>query len=169
MDDITLLRRAVDDATRLLDGIRPDQRELPTPCPDFSVGQLVDHLVEGAEMFAVAVDGGSESQDLSWKSVSGRLVAAFEARSSLDGTVTVPYAELPTAVALQHALGETAIHATDLAKSTGQSLSDDAVYERVFDVVGPEWRVENVLGPAVPCPDSASLIDRVQAFAGRTV
>ena len=44
MDDITLLRRAVDETTRLIDGVRPDQLAAPTPCEAFTVQQLIEHL-----------------------------------------------------------------------------------------------------------------------------
>ena len=169
MDDITLLRRAVDDATRIIDAVQDDQLGLPTPCPDFTVGQLIGHLAEGAEMFAAAADGLAPEASPAWKVAADHLLTAFTRPGALDGTVTVPYAELPGEVAVHHALGEIAIHTTDIARATGQSLGDDEVYERVFTAVTPDWRVENVLGPEVPCPDGATLLERVQAFAGRSV
>jgi uncharacterized protein (TIGR03086 family) len=169
MDDIALLRRAVDDASRLIGGVRDDQLDLVTPCPDFTVRQLIAHLAEGMEMFAAASDGSAPEADPAWKAASDHVVAAFARPGGLEGTVTVPYAELPAIVALQQALGETAMHATDIARATGQSLGDTEVYESVFRVVTPDWRVENVLGPEVPCPEGAPLLDRVQAFAGRAI
>ena len=168
MDDTTLLRRSLDDATRIIDGIGTDQLALPTPCPDFNVEQLVAHLTEGHEMF-VAAERGDASTDRSWASVAKRLVAAAEGPGAPDDLVTLPYGEFPRSVVVQQALGETAIHAADLARSTGQSLGDDAVYERVFAVVTDDWRVEGVLAPAVACADDAPLADRVLAFAGRKI
>ena len=41
MDDLTLLRRAVDDAARIIDGVGTDQLGSSTPCPDFTVEQLI--------------------------------------------------------------------------------------------------------------------------------
>lgn len=169
MDDITLLRRAVDETTRLVDGIRTDQLDRPTACPDFSVGQLLAHLVEGTDMFAAGLGGDDAPTDDSWKAAGQRLLAAVEAPGALDGMVTLPYGEFPATVVLQQALGEVAIHTCDLARATGQSITDTAVYERVFDVVGDEWRVEGVLGPAQPCAGDAPLADRVLAFAGRRI
>ena len=168
MDDITLLRRAVDDATRLIDGISENQRSASTPCPDFTVEQLIEHLKEGAAMFADAL-GAPGVADSSWKAIGQRLVDALSAPGALDGTVALPYGEFPGTVVLQQALGEVAIHACDIAQATGQSIGDDEVYGRVFAVVGDEWRVDGVLGPAVPCADDAPLATRVLAFAGRAV
>jgi uncharacterized protein (TIGR03086 family) len=169
MDDITLLRRAVDDATRIIDGITPAQLGLPTPCPDFTVGQLVAHLVEGVEMFSAALDPSSASAGDEWKAAGQRVAAAAETPGAADAPIALPYGEFPRIVVIQQALGEIAIHAADLARATGQPLGDDAVYERVFAVVGEEWRVDGVLGPAVPCADDAPLADRVLAFAGRAI
>ena len=169
MDDTALLRRAVDDASRLIDGVREDQLDLPTPCPDFTVGQLIAHLAEGMEMFAAASDGSAPEAEPAWKSAGDHVVAAFERPGALDGTTELPYGEFPSVVCLQQAIGETAIHASDIARATGQSLGDDDVYESVFRVITPDGRVENVLGPELPCPDGASLLDRVQAFAGRAI
>jgi uncharacterized protein (TIGR03086 family) len=169
MDDTTLLRRAVDDATRIIDGIPADRLDGPTPCPDFTVRQLVSHLVEGNEMFVTALGGAPASGEQTWKSVGERLVQAAEGPGAPEDPITLPYGEFPRAVVIQQALGETAIHAADLAHSTGQAIGDDAPYDRVFAVVGDEWRGDGVLAPAVPCADDAPLIDRVLAFAGRKV
>ena len=167
MDDSTYLRRAVDDATRILDGIRPDQLAGPTPCEDFTVEQLATHLVEGAEMMATHLDGGGPTSEQSWGEVSKRLVTAGQT-PGVD-PVTLPYGEFPRAVVIQQAYGEILIHAADLARATGQSIGDDALYERVFDVITDVWRVDGVLDPARPCADDAPLADRVLAFAGRKI
>lgn len=169
MDDIKLLRRAVDDASRIIDGVKADQLGLPTSCPDFTVQQLIAHVAEGMEMFAAASDGGSPEAEPEWKAAGDHVVTAFSRPGALDGTIELPYGELPATVCLQQAIGETAIHASDIARATGQPLADDDVYESVFRVVTQDWRMENVLGPELPAPAGASLLDRVQAFAGRAI
>lgn len=168
-NDTALLRRAADETTRLLDGLTDAQRALPTPCPDFTVGQLVEHLAEGAQMMASALDPSGSATDGSWKAVAQRLVAAAEAPVDGSTPTTLPYGEFPRSVVIQQALGEIAIHTCDVAKATGETLRDAAVYERVFDVITDDWRVDGVLDAARPCDDGAPLVDRVLAFAGRTV
>lgn len=168
VNDTTYLRRAVEDATRILDGIRPDQLDGSTPCEDFTVQQLVTHVVEGAEMMTTHLDGGPPSADQSWGSVSKRLVAAGELGAP-DDVISLPYGEFPRSVVVQQAYGEILIHAADLARATGQTIGDDAAYERVFDVVNDVWRTDGVLGPERPCASDAPLADRVLAFAGRKI
>jgi uncharacterized protein (TIGR03086 family) len=168
MDDIKLLSKAIDDATRIIDAIRPDQLDGATPCEDLTVQQMVTHLAEGHEMFVTAL-GGEASSDQSWASVAKRLLAAASGPGAPDDKVELPYGEFPRSVVIQQVLGETAIHAADLARATGQAIGDAAIYERVFDVITEDWRVEGVLAAAQPCDDSAPLADRVLAFAGRKI
>lgn len=168
MDDTKLLSRSLDDAKRIMDGIRPEQLDDPTPCEDFTVRQLVAHLVEGHEMMAACLDGGEQAESPAWDAVRARLAAAADLGKP-DDVVELPYGEFTREIVVQQALGETAIHAADLARATGQSLGDDAIYERVFEVVNEGWRVEGVLAPELPAPAGASLADRVLAFAGRKI
>jgi uncharacterized protein (TIGR03086 family) len=168
MEDTALLRRAVDDATRIINGIKTDQRDDPTPCEELSVGQLVDHLVSGLDDFSVRLDGGAPSEP-AWSAVGPRLASAFEAPGALDGDLELAYGTFPRTTVLHHALGEVAIHTADLARATGQAIGDDEVYERALKVVGPEWRVEGVLGPELPCAADAPVADRLLAFAGRKI
>ena len=44
MDIIGLHDRAVDETARLVDGVRPEQLGLPTPCPDWDVRALLTTL-----------------------------------------------------------------------------------------------------------------------------
>jgi hypothetical protein len=100
--------------------------------------------------------------------VSKRLVAAGELGSP-DDVITLPYGEFPRSIVVQQAYGEILIHAADVARATGQTIGDDAAYERVFDVITDIWRTDGVLGPELPCASDAPLADRVLAFAGRKI
>ena len=45
VDEVTLLRGVLDKTGDLLAGVRDDQWHLATPCPEFDVRALSDHLV----------------------------------------------------------------------------------------------------------------------------
>ena len=59
-DDLAVerLADAVPVTGNLVDAIEPGQWELPTPCPDWSVRDVVNHLVFGHRRFAAALTGG---------------------------------------------------------------------------------------------------------------
>ena len=45
MDQETAYRRTVEGWAALVEGVRPGQWELPTPCEDWDVRALVNHVV----------------------------------------------------------------------------------------------------------------------------
>ena len=89
---------------------RPDQLDNPTVCADFTVRDLINHVVSGATMFAIAFDQGSVPDDelapllgdVLGDDYKGACTAAFENAGAaftrpgaLDGTVTLPFGEFP--------------------------------------------------------------------------
>jgi uncharacterized protein (TIGR03086 family) len=169
VDDVTLLKRSLADASRIIDGIGPDQFGAPTPCPDFTVQQLLDHLVLGDGVYAVALGGAAELPDGGWHGVAPLLEAGAEMPGDPDAPITMRHGTFSRAAVIRMALLETAVHAADLARATGQQLGDDAVYEAVFGLIPDQFRMAGVLSPAVPCAEDAPLLDRVLAFAGRAI
>ena len=167
-----LLRRAVDEATRLVDGVRPDQLQGATPCEEFTVQQLIDHMVEGAASMASGISGASASP-ASWKDAGQLLVAAVERPGALDGNITLPWGEFPGSVVLDQAVMETSTHAADLAKATGQAIDDVEAYDDLLEVaksvITDEWRQPGVFGPEQKAPAGATSVDRLLALAGRKV
>ena len=53
-----LLERALDQAGTIVGRVRVDQASLPTPCTEFDVRALVNHLVFDMQTFAAGVRGG---------------------------------------------------------------------------------------------------------------
>ena len=56
-DSIRVLSRALDQAGDVLARVRPEQLDGPTPCSDWTVGRLVDHLVADPGNFALMLHG----------------------------------------------------------------------------------------------------------------
>src|SRR5690242_7696960 len=50
--------RAAATATTVVSSIKPEQYDDPTPCADWNVRQLLNHLTGGTKMFTVMVAGG---------------------------------------------------------------------------------------------------------------
>ena len=78
------LEQALELTGRLVAGVKPDQWDLPTPCTEWNVRQLVDHLVSGQQLFARVLRGEPFEQAVAdLRSVDDRLAddaaAAYDA------------------------------------------------------------------------------------------
>ena len=56
-DPVTLLEQIYDHTESVLAEIGPDQYELPTPCTEWNVRELVNHVIGSVHFMASAVGG----------------------------------------------------------------------------------------------------------------
>jgi len=171
--DLTTLKTALDQAAGMLDRVDAGDVTRPTPCSDWDVGSLVDHLVASPGNFATMVRGErpdwsapTPHLDAGWpeafRSSSADLLAAWDA---VQG-------DPPTVPSWQCA--ELAVHTWDLGIALDAPLDglDPAPAEEGLAFMTanlkPEMR-EGAFGPEQPAPAGASAYDRIAAFAGRTV
>jgi uncharacterized protein (TIGR03086 family) len=189
MDSLQMLQRSVDEAGRLVDTVTPDQLGLPTPCSEWTVRDLINHITGGSTLFAVSAEQGSVPDDEMGRLMGGdnlgddyrgafhaatdRALAAFRQPGVLEKVVTLPFGEMPAGVALDIAIYDVTTHAVDLARATGQTVGDTELLEAALQVGkqmdGPQLRQPGVFGPEQPAPSGASAADRLLAFAGRTI
>jgi uncharacterized protein (TIGR03083 family) len=54
---VALYRASTDRAVVVAEAVRPEQLALPTPCAEWTVQQLIDHLVGGTAYLLAAVAG----------------------------------------------------------------------------------------------------------------
>ena len=57
MDIVELYERALDQAGQIVAGVSPDQFGLPTPCSEWDVRTLLEHVVGGNWNSAAAAEG----------------------------------------------------------------------------------------------------------------
>jgi uncharacterized protein (TIGR03086 family) len=190
VDSVAAMSRVIAETESVVDSIGDEQWDLPTPCTDWTVRDLVNHLTGGATMFATAVEEGSVSDELvgklmgsdilgddpkgAFRAAADRADAAFRGADDLDMIVKLPFGEMPANIALNIAIFDVAVHAVDVAKATGQpDAVDNDVLAAALEVgklmIGPEMRVPGVFGPEIAVDDHASLEDRLAAFAGRAI
>ncbi|TDB87873.1 TIGR03086 family protein [Actinomadura sp. KC216] len=171
----------------ILAGVDDARLADPTPCADYSVGDLIDHVDVVADGFtALALRKYSESADREpsaanlapgWRDVVAEhlraLGAAWDDPAAWEGGTDVGGGlELANDVWGKITLTEIVVHGWDLAKATGRpaDMPEEAV-RRCFDHVAtfvPNAPVPALWGPAVEVPADAPLIDRVVAITGRT-
>jgi uncharacterized protein (TIGR03086 family) len=172
-DSLAVLARGLDQAERLLGCVREDHLRRPTPCEEWDVADLADHMVAGIANFERVVRG----QDVDWTAptphVEGDHAAAF--RVHADGLIAA-WRAAPDEAALpgpDWQTAEVAVHSYDLATALGQRTGelDAAVAERGLAFMRanlkPEMR-STAFGPEQPAPEGADPYRRIAAFAGRT-
>ena len=174
----------------LVGGIPADLLDAPTPCPDYTVGDLVEHVGGAATAFTGAatkdmsdVTATGPSGDASrlgddWRTRIPRdligLAEAWRDPDAWTGMTRAGGVELPGEVAGLVALDEMVIHGWDLARAVGQDYTCDlpsleAVHGFVaqFSAPGQEAARAGLFGPVVDVPAEATLLDRVVGLAGR--
>ena len=183
LSPVESLRTSLDDTGRLITGVRAEQWNHPTPCTEWSVRDLVNHLITGNELFARVLLGESAgavptSTDVrpdhadAYRESAEALLAAFASPGAMDRLVTVPSGTVPGVVALHLRLVEALVHGWDLARATGQPLRyDEEIAERALEFtrmsladVPPD---RSPFGPPRPVPDDAPALERLAACLGR--
>jgi len=174
----------------LIAGITDEQLGEPTPCPRYSLGDLLDHVDDLAQAFThaatkqVPAEGGpSPSGDGrrledGWRThIPKRLLAMAEAwrdPAAWEGATAAGGVELPGEIAGLVALNETMVHGWDIAQATGHAYDvEPESAEQCIQVMGPRPGEERPVGDDVPfgrpreVAVDASPLDRLVATMGR--
>jgi len=145
-------------------GISPGQLDNPTPCSEFTVRGVLEHMIGGATVFAATFRGDEPGTPDVGDVLAGfgpaltELASALHGPGALDGTVTAPFGEVPAARFARFVVLDGLVHGWDLATSTGQA------YEPADALVA---EVESFAAEAAPTPAGATPIERLAAFTGR--
>ena len=180
---------ALTEATGLVDGLvaglTPAHREMKTPCKEWTVHDLVNHMVNtsktvaamaSADMSAMPTEGTDhlpEGPLNGWNDGRAAIVAAATGEN-LSALRETPFGEVPGAMVVSVGVADLLTHGWDLARATDQSIapSDDLVAfgRQTWEmVIQPEARNGDAFDAEQPCADDASAIDKLAAFTGRTV
>ncbi|WP_369634323.1 TIGR03086 family metal-binding protein, partial [Nocardia sp. JMUB6875] len=169
MNPSELPARAAQTMVTIIDAIKPDQLDAPTPCREFDVRALISHLLhwspvlEGAgnKQPTPAPDGpetGHTPDD--WpRALESRVTAtaaAWSVPEAWTGSAPFDTGELPAHLAGGMVLTELVIHGWDLAKATAQQPIWDPdllayLYEEVTNTA-ETGRQMGIYGPEVPVP-----------------
>lgn len=181
MDPIQRIETATARTAEIVKGVKMDQLSNPTPCSEFDVRLLLNHMIGGLEMLRQAAAGekaarpeGDQFGDDPGKAYDERrkrLLDTIKGEGVLEKTWEMPFAPMPGQMMASIAFVEHVTHGWDLAKATGQdtTIPDDLLKESL-EVVTPMdamWRMPGVCGPKVDVPDDASETDKFAAFMGR--
>lgn len=164
----------------IIAGVKPDQLDLPTPCTEWNVRELENHLVGWARSFAARESGEEAAGDpAGYQSGDDPAQEFDDARltlvGALDRKLSAPADPAQTEGFPPSALttmltGEYVLHGWDLATATGQPVpftdQEAEVSLGMRSFLTAESRGP-MFGPEVPAPAGATPLQEFIAFSGR--
>jgi uncharacterized protein (TIGR03086 family) len=158
-------------------GIRADQLDSPTPCAEFTVRGVLEHMIGGATTFAAAFRGiepGPPDTSAVLATFGPALTGLAEAMHSpgaLDRTIQAPFGDVPGDTFARFVVLDGLVHGWDLATATGQPYEPpDALVAEVqafAPSVVESLRDGDIFASAVEPRSPATPIERLVAFTGR--
>jgi uncharacterized protein (TIGR03086 family) len=184
-DLVALHQRGVEEFGARVRAIGADQWRLPTPCAEWDVRALVNHLVgenlwvppllEGKTMEEVGdrFEGDLLGDDpkAAWEESAAGATAAVRQEGVLTRTVHVSFGDISGEEYVSQLTDDLVIHAWDLARATGSDERlDTELVEFVFAHLAPQVeqaRAAGVFGPRVDPPPGVNRQTELLAMTGR--
>jgi uncharacterized protein (TIGR03086 family) len=172
-NDLAVLSRALDQLAGLLDELPAGALGARTPCEDWTVADLVDHVVAAPATFARMVRGESVDWSVPTPSAGPDPAAAFRS-SGEDLLRSWREQDSPSgAPGVEWQCAELAVHTWDLATALGRSTGtlDPQPAEVGLAFLRANLTEDNrgpAFGPVRQVPEGADAYERVAAFAGRS-
>jgi len=175
MQEHELITLAAPPTLAVVHGIREDRMTAPTPCREFTVGDLIDHLLHWGPPLARASrhsDGVPQPGGNPLERQIEMLVAAWSVPAAWQGTTSITGTEeFPARMIGMMAVTELVVHGWDLARATGQPASwDPELLALLHDEVAKTaqlGREMGAFGAEVPVPRTAPVLDRLLGLTGR--
>jgi uncharacterized protein (TIGR03086 family) len=178
-DPVELYRLATTRAVEVAEGVETGQLGLPTPCREWTVQDLLDHMVGGTEYLLAAMDGrdpkppSATVADDYHRGVTAVLAGLAEP-GALELTCMSPLGfEWPVGQAVAGTFMDALVHTWDLARATGQDETmDPALVDACIALFLPEMpergRAAGIIGPAVDVGPDAPPQAQLLGAMGRT-
>jgi uncharacterized protein (TIGR03086 family) len=183
-----MMAKAATSVVEVARNVKPDQLTAPTPCPDWDVRALVNHLMfwsafrselAARKVSAPADDPLTEETDFTasgdWPQAfadqMSKAVAAWAEPGALDGNTGLAGGSMPAKMIAMMMVGELVVHGWDLARATGQRISPDpavlATAHEMATAMGEQGRKMGAFGAEVDVPEGAPMLDRILGLSGR--
>jgi uncharacterized protein (TIGR03086 family) len=176
-DELASAEAALGALQHVLHPISRDELSKSTPCSEYDVRQLTDHLMNSITLLGGAAGAElpeRDSEDSVERQIVGAARPALDAwhRRGLDGTVSLGPNELPGTFAVSILSVEFLVHGWDYAAATNHPINvaeslADYVLGLAKNVINPQTRAAVGFDDAVAVSDDAPALDRLIAFTGR--
>jgi uncharacterized protein (TIGR03086 family) len=163
--------------------IGSDQLDEPTPCTQFTVRGVLEHMIAGATSFAAAFRGestpsadsnGPTDPVVRFGQAMTVLADAMHSPGALDRTIVAPFGDVPGQAFAGFVVLDGLVHGWDLATATGQPYQPPDPLVAAVDTfarkaIVPAMREADMFAAPVEAPADATPIERLVAFTGRPV
>jgi uncharacterized protein (TIGR03086 family) len=181
MDAIERIEKATGHTSTIVHGVKDGQLGDQTPCSEFDVRALLNHMIGGLDMLNIAASGGKATRPegdqfgaepgKDYDERRARLLETLRSGDVVSNNWEMPFGSMPGQMMAGIAFVEHVTHGWDLAKATGQDTTiPEHLVDEALGVVTPMdqmWRMPGVCGPKIEIPDSASKTDQFAGFMGR--
>jgi uncharacterized protein (TIGR03086 family) len=184
VDRITQFARAQAVATQVIGSITDDQLLLPTPCSEWNVRDILNHILDGDLLVIAWIQGETPPEDRSYLGpdpqtvILERLAACYALVAAqagdLERIITPRMGPMSVDAVAARRIDDLVAHLWDLAVATGQPVDYDpelvesvlAHYRERLDGLPREGKP---VDEPQPVPDGATAADRLAAYLGRSV
>jgi uncharacterized protein (TIGR03086 family) len=165
----TIITRGLDQLGELLGAVTPDDVGRATPCSEWTVAELSDHIVNSVAGMAIMAGGGTPDWASSTHHDDPESALQREGRALVQA-LAAGEGGFPDGMAA----AELSVHAYDLAAALGKATAelDPDVAEMGYAFMTSSMTDDmrgDAFGPAQPAPADADAYQRIAAFAGRSV
>lgn len=176
--------RALDATGAIVAAVDSAQLGAPTPCKEWDVHDVLNHLVGSLHVFAAALSGTDSGADHesdwlggdpqgAWAAAAEVDRAAWHRPDVLSGTVHSPIGTLPAPTAGRAHLIEVVVHGLDIAVAIGRTdLADEELCAELLGMLRSTgvdaFRKPGIFGPEVSVAEDAPAHRRLLAYLGRT-
>lgn len=184
MDPIAQLDHILPKVSDLVDGIETRQLDDPTPCDEFRVADVLDHMIVLGGSFAEMFRGRTPTEAptpvphaevpaASFRAAMDDLLEGARSEGAMARILPTPLGEMDGETFARVVAFDGLMHGWDLAVASGQPYPVDPVVIAEVDgfarqALSDEMRDDLFAWPTAP-PADASALEVLAAFSGRTL
>lgn len=188
MDRITQFARAQAAATQIIGSVTDEQLTLPTPCSEWNVRDILNHVLDGDLLVIAWIQGetppwgrgvdhlGTDShpQTVVLEKLAACYALATAEAGDLERVLTPRMGPMSVDAVVARRIDDLVAHLWDLAIATGQAVDYDpelvesvlAHYHERLDGMPREGKP---VAEPQPVPEGATAADRLAAYLGRSI